>query len=88
MLRRVLEALEIEIAQIQGGSEMLVLSRKKGQRTIIAESIRLVVLSVQGDRVKLGFEGPPDVPILREEVFERIACEAADATQDPVVPAL
>ena len=56
---------------------MLVLSRKTGQRTIIAGTIRVVVLSVQGDRVKLGFEGPANVPIHREEVFERIVQETA-----------
>ena len=56
---------------------MLVLSRTTGQRTIIAGCIRVVVLRVQGSRVKLGFEGPAHVPIHREEVLERIAQEAA-----------
>ena len=54
---------------------MLVLSRKTGQRVIIAGGIRVVVLSVHGDRVKLGFEGPSNVPIHREEVYQRIARE-------------
>lgn len=56
---------------------MLVLSRKTGERTIIAGNVRVVVLSVQGDRVKLGFDGPPEVPIHREEVLERMAREEA-----------
>lgn len=51
---------------------MLVLSRKMGQWTVIAGSIRVVVLGVRGDRVKLGFEGPAHVPIHREEVFAQI----------------
>jgi carbon storage regulator len=54
---------------------MLVFSRKTGQRTVIAGSIRVVVLAVRGDRVKLGFEGPAHVPIHREEVLERIVQE-------------
>ena len=58
---------------------MLVLSRKKGERIVIDGRIRVVVLAVQGDRVKLGFEGPANVPIHREEVFERIMREAAIA---------
>lgn len=51
---------------------MLVLSRKTGERTVIAGNIRVVVLEVHGDRVKLGFEGPESVPIHREEVLQRI----------------
>lgn len=51
---------------------MLVLSRKTGQRAVIAGNIQVVVLGVQGDRVKLGFEGPGDVPIHRAEVLQRI----------------
>ena len=51
---------------------MLVLSRKQGERVLIGKDIRLTVLEVRGDRVKLGFEGPLDVPIHRQEVAERI----------------
>jgi len=56
---------------------MLVLSRKTGEGVIIAGNVRVVVLGVQGDRVKLGFEGPAHVPIHREEVLERIVQEEA-----------
>ena len=56
---------------------MLVLSRKTGQRAVIAGSIHVVVLGVRGDRVRLGFEAPADVPIHREEVLERIMQETA-----------
>jgi carbon storage regulator len=66
---------ETDIRKAQGGLEMLVLSRKTGQRAIIAGNIRVVVLSVHGNRVKLGFEGPTGVPIHREEVYQRIARE-------------
>jgi carbon storage regulator len=54
---------------------MLVVTRKTGQRAIIAGNIRVVVLGVHGDRVKLGFEGPAGVPIHREEVYQRIVRE-------------
>ena len=52
---------------------MLVLSRKKGQRVVIGKDIHVIVLEVRGDRVKLGFECPVEVPIHRQEVSERIA---------------
>jgi carbon storage regulator len=54
---------------------MLVLSRKVGEQTIIAEDIRVVVLAIEGNRVKLGFEGPRRVGIHRAEVYTRILQE-------------
>ena len=58
---------------------MLVLSRKKDERIMIGESIEVTVVEIHGDRVKLGFVGPNEVPIHREEVFRRInACDPSD----------
>ena len=50
---------------------MLVLSRKRGERIIVGE-IELTVLEVRGDRVKLGFTGPREIPIHREEIHQGI----------------
>jgi carbon storage regulator len=50
---------------------MLVLSRKAGERIRIGPEIELTVLGIHKGRVKLGFAGPPDVPIHREEVVRR-----------------
>ncbi len=47
---------------------MLVLSRKRGERIRIGESVEVTVLAISGSRVKLGFSGPPDVWIHRDEV--------------------
>jgi len=47
---------------------MLVLSRKKGERIHIGESVVLTVLGWQGSKVRLGIEAPEDVVILREEI--------------------
>lgn len=49
---------------------MLVLSRRPEQRVYIGESIVLVVISVEGKRVSLGFEAPFDVAISREEIYQ------------------
>ena len=51
---------------------MLVLSRKKGERIVIGGEIEVVVLDIQGDRVKLGFNGPLEVPIHRRELHEKL----------------
>jgi carbon storage regulator len=51
---------------------MLVLSRKRGQRIRISDTISITVLEIQGGKVKLGLDGPPDVSFHREELYERI----------------
>ena len=55
---------------------MLVLSRKIGESIIIDGGIKLTVIEVRGDRVRLGFDGPREVAIHREEVFRNISQEA------------
>ena len=56
---------------------MLVLSRTRGERVVIGQSITVTVLEVRGDKVKLGFTGPADVPIHRQEVHDRLCHEQA-----------
>lgn len=51
---------------------MLVLSRKKNESIIINDNIRIVVVEVQGDKVRLGIEAPKDIPVHRQEVQEAI----------------
>lgn len=51
---------------------MLVLTRKKNERVIIGGNVEVTVIDIRGDRVKLGFVGPQEIPIHREEVFRRI----------------
>jgi carbon storage regulator len=51
---------------------MLVLSRKLNEAIKIGSKIEVVVLEIHGDRVKLGFVAPPEVPVHRSEVHERI----------------
>ena len=48
---------------------MLVFSRKQGEVVIIGENIRLTVVAVRGNQVRLGVTAPPDVPIQREELL-------------------
>jgi carbon storage regulator len=56
---------------------MLVLSRKQDEKIIIGDSITLMVISIQGDKVRLGIEAPKHVSIHREEVYEAIQRERA-----------
>lgn len=54
---------------------MLVLSRKQDEKIIIGDSITLMVISIQGDKVRLGIDAPKTVSIHREEVYQAIQRE-------------
>ena len=51
---------------------MLVLSRKQNESICIDENIVVTVLSIHGDKVRLGIEAPREMPVHRNEVHERI----------------
>ncbi len=60
---------------------MLVLSRKLGEAIAIGEGITVTVVDVQGDRVRLGFTAPADVPIHRQEVKQKIEAGLSEVGQ-------
>lgn len=51
---------------------MLVLTRKRDESIIIGDSIKVTVVDVRGDRVKLGIEAPRSIPVHREEIYKEI----------------
>jgi carbon storage regulator len=51
-------------------SAMLVLSRKVGEEIIIGDNIRVRVLSIHGNQIRLGFVAPRDVQIHRDELLD------------------
>ncbi len=48
---------------------MLVLTRKIGSNILIGDNIRISVISVDGDKARIGIEAPKDIRILREETI-------------------
>lgn len=63
---------------------MLYLMRKVGQSIVINNNIEVTVVDVKGKNVKLGFEFPKDVTILRKEIHDKVLAEnlAASAPDD------
>ena len=64
---------------------MLVLTRKSGEGIIIGDQIRVVVIEIHGNQVRLGIQAPAGIPIYREEVLTKIMLEnkkAADLDPD------
>ncbi len=51
---------------------MLILSRRIGESINIGEDVKLTVLDVRDNQVRIGIAAPRDVPVHREEIFYRI----------------
>lgn len=49
---------------------MLVLSRKEDEQIVIGDDVRVTVVEIKGNRVKLGIQAPPTISIHRHEVLE------------------
>ena len=52
---------------------MVILSRRSGEAIRIGTDIRIVVVQLGGGKVRLGIDGPRDLRILREELYELVA---------------
>jgi carbon storage regulator len=50
---------------------MLVLTRRCGEKLVIAEEIVVTVIAVEGNKVRLGFDAPPSVRVDRQEIHDR-----------------
>jgi len=54
---------------------VLVLTRKSNQSIMIGDEIEISVLSVMGEKVRIGIQAPRDVPVFRKEVYLEIQRE-------------
>ena len=54
---------------------MLVLTRKSNESIMIGDEIELTILSVSGDKVRVGIQAPRDIPVFRKEVWLEIQQE-------------
>jgi carbon storage regulator len=59
---------------------MLVLTRKSNQSIMIGDEIEVSVLSVMGEKVRIGIQAPQRVPVFRKEIYLEIHREAGAAT--------
>jgi carbon storage regulator len=48
---------------------MLVLSRKLGQRFQVGDEVRITIVKIDRNSVRIGIEAPDDVTVYREEIF-------------------
>jgi carbon storage regulator len=60
---------------------VLVLTRKSGQSIMIGDDVEVRVLAASGDKVRLGIQAPPSVPVHRMEVYLEV--RAGEGQSDP-----
>ena len=67
---------------------MLVLTRKSNQSIMIGDEIEVSVLSIMGEKVRIGIQAPRNIPVFRKEVYLEIQQEKAAGGRVEVEKAL
>lgn len=61
---------------------MLVLTRREGESLVIEDDIKVTVLSIKGNQVRIGIDAPESVPIHRQELLEDPQSAATNNQED------
>ncbi len=61
---------------------MLILTRRIGETLMIGDDVSITVLGVKGNQVRIGIDAPKDVPVHREEIYERINNEKSENSSE------
>jgi carbon storage regulator len=60
---------------------MLVLSRQRDESIMIGDNIVVTIVDIRGDKVRLGINAPPEIPVHRQEIYEAIQRENQRASR-------
>ena len=61
---------------------MLILTRRVGEAIIIGDDVNISILGIRGKHVRIGIDAPKDIPVHREEIYERIQREKTGQVAD------
>jgi carbon storage regulator len=61
-------------------ADMLVLTRRVGESLTVGDEIKVTILGVKGNQVRVGIDAPRDLPVMREELKRRLEGETDDAS--------
>jgi carbon storage regulator len=60
---------------------MLIITRRPGERLVLGEDIRIEVMEVTGNTVRIGIDAPRELPVYREELWAAVKQENEAAAQ-------
>jgi len=64
---------------------MLILSRKVDEKVIIGDDIKISIVEIRGDQVRIGIDAPKKVKVFRQEVYDAIKAENKAASKSASV---
>lgn len=65
---------------------MLVLSRQKDESIMIGDDVKITIVDVRGDKVRIGISAPKEIPVHRIEIYDAIQREKKEKTEHTKEP--
>jgi carbon storage regulator len=63
---------------------MLILTRKPGESLYIGDSVKVTVVEIKGNQIRVGIDAPPELRIYREEIYLQILEENRKASETEI----